>query len=265
MPLLKTNAVVLGYHPLGDADKIIIFCTEDFGEVRAVARGVRKVRNRLCGRLEVLTFGNLIFFERANKDLHIVDSFDIVESFQVLREDLLKMAYCSHMSELVRQTGAIGLPDAGTFDLVLATMFMMKTADDPEMLARTFEIRLLANAGLRPQLDHCVACSGDIGTMPSLGFSVTKGGVLCVKCRRSNSAISISRGTVELMKRMQQITLELLPRLGMTETSRRELREVLTSFISFHMDGRRLRSLDFLASIERDLSATTVGTGSGAR
>jgi len=258
MPVQKTKAIVLGYHPLGEADRIVTFYTKDFGKVRAVARGVRKVRSRLCGKLEILTCGDLVFFEKIDKDLHVVNSFDIVEPFQVLREDLLKMAYCSYLAELVQQVESLGVPGADTFELVLDIMFMMKTTDDPEMLARTFEIRLLTSAGLSPQLDSCVACSSDIGNASALDFNVAKGGVLCGECSmtRQNSVISISRGTLELMKRMQRTPLELIPRLKILEISRRELRKVLESFISFHIDSGRLRSLDFLASIENDMLDT---------
>ena len=254
MPVQKTKAIVLGYHPLGEADRIVVFYTEDFGKVRAVARGARKVKNRLCGRLEILTYGDLVFFERIDKDLHIVNSFDIIEPFQGLREDLLKIAYCSYLAELIQQVGTEGEAEADIFDLTLNIMFMMKTTHDPEMLARTFEIRLLTSAGFSPQLDSCVVCSCDIGNMTSLGFNVTRGGVLCSECKSTAHAMSISRGTVELMKRMRRTPLELIPRLRIVETSRHELRKLLKSFISFHADIGRLRSLDFLASIERERS-----------
>jgi DNA repair protein RecO (recombination protein O) len=269
LPVQKTRAIVLRYHSLGEADRIVTFYTRDFGKIRAVARGVRKVKSRLCGRLEILTCGDLVFFERVDKDLHVVNSFDIVESFQVLREDLLRMAYCSYLAELIQHVESLGIPSSDTFELVLDIMFMMKTTDDPEMVARTFEIRLLTSAGFSPQLDSCVACSSDISDVGAghasalLGFNVARGGVLCNKCMdagvaRQASTIRISRGTVELMKRMQRTPLELIPRLKIVETSRRELRKVLKSFISFHIDSGQLRSLAFLASIENDRELSAI-------
>ncbi|MFC1713414.1 DNA repair protein RecO [Candidatus Poribacteria bacterium] len=256
MPVLKTKAIVLGGHPLGEADRIVAFHTEDFGNIRAVARGVRKTKSRLCGRMEILTCGDLVFYERAGKDLHVVNSFDIVESFQALREDLMKMAYCSYLAELIQHVESSDDPDSDTFDLMLDIMFMMKTTDDPEMLVRVFEMRFLTNSGLSPQLDDCLDCSCDIGGATTLRFNVAEGGVLCNKCvggAEQSSAILISRGTLELMKKMQQAPLELISRLKILENSRRELKKVLRNFISFHTDVGRLRSLDFLASIESDV------------
>lgn len=264
MPVQKTEAIVLGYHPLGEADRIVIFCTKEFGNIRAVARGCRKVKSRLCGRLEILTYGTLVFYERADKDLHVVNSFDVTEPFQVLREELLKMAYCSYLAELIQRVEFSGDADSDTFDLMLETMSIMKDAHDPEVLVRAFEIRFLQNAGLSPQLDSCMVCSNDVGT--SLKFDVARGGVLCGECKGSSglsargSIVPISRGTVELMKRMQRTPLKLITRLGVLETSRRELRKVLRSFISYHVSAGRLRSLDFLTSIENDKELSAAGS-----
>lgn len=255
MPVQKTKAIVLGHHPLGEADRIIAFHTEDFGNIRAVAKGVKKTKSKLCGRLEILTYGNLVFYERPGKDLHIVNSFDIIESFQELREDLMIMAYCSYLAELVQRIDTESDPDFSIFNLMLVILLMMKDTDDPEMLVRVFEIRLLTSAGLSPQLDSCLECSHDIGDSSLLGFSVARGGVLCNKCRNEagkTSVFNISRGSIELLKRMQRNSLELIPRLKILENNRRELRKILRNFISFHMDVGRLKSLDFLASIEND-------------
>ena len=256
MPIQKTKAIVLGYYPLGEADRIVAFHTRDFGGIRAVARGARKVKSRLSGRLEIMTYGDLVFYERAGRDLHIVNSFDIIESFQVLREDLMKMAYCSYLAELIQQFEALGDPDSDSFNLMLVIASMMKTTSDPEMLARVFEIRLLTNAGFSPQLDSCLECSGDIKNTTSLGFSVSEGGIICNECRDKSwqtSAFSVSRGTVELMKVMQRSPIEFIPRLKVLENNRQELRKILKQFISFHIDVGRLRSLEFLASIENDV------------
>jgi DNA repair protein RecO (recombination protein O) len=253
LPVQKTKAIVFGSHLLGEADKITAFYTRDFGEIRAVARGSRKVKNRLCGRLELLMYGDFIFFEKENKDLHIVNSFDVVEPFQELRDDLLKMAYCSYLAELIQQIESLGIPNPYVFDMMLNIMLMMKASDDPEMLVRAFEIRLLTNAGFSPQLDSCVSCSSSIDNLVSIGFDVHKGGILCSKCSEPVSNITISRGTLEIIKRMQRSPLELISRLRMSEANRTELRRTLKAFLEFHAGIGKLKSLDFLESIENDV------------
>lgn len=256
MPVQKTKGIVIGYHLLGEVDKIVIFCTRDFGNIRAVAKGVIKVKSRLCGRMEILTYGDLVFYMRENKELHIVNSFDIIESFQPLRENLLKIAYCSYLAELIQQIELPEIANTGLFDLFLDILYTIKDSDDPEILTRAFEIRVLSNAGINPHLDSCILCSAEIKGV-NLEFDIEKGGVLCSKCSSQNdfhhtNTVSISLGTLELMRKMQQNSIEFITRLRMLESSRRELRRLLKNFISFHLDSKHFRSLEFLASIERE-------------
>ncbi|MEM2991406.1 MAG: DNA repair protein RecO [Halobacteria archaeon] len=252
MAVQKTDAIVIGYYPLGEADRIVVFYTRDHGKVRAVAKGIRKLKSRLCGKLELLTHGVLVFFERANSQLHIVDSFDITESFQTLREDLLKMAYCSYIAELIGQIKPEGDPDPDTFDLIMNIMLMMKTSTDPEMLTRAFEIRLLTAEGLGPKLDSCAICSSGVDEK-RIGFSVSAGGILCGKCSQLHPSVySVSKGTIELMKRMQRTPISFIPRLKISALNRQELKKTLPDFISFHVELGSLHSLDFLTSIETE-------------
>ena len=70
MPTQKTQAIVIRSHPLGEVHKIIRFYTVEFGKVSAVAHGSRRLKSRFGGSLELLNYGNLVFFEYPNKDLH---------------------------------------------------------------------------------------------------------------------------------------------------------------------------------------------------
>ena len=73
MPLQTTEAIVIGGHNLGEADRIISFFTRRLGKIRAVARGARWVRSRFGGTLELFTLGHLVFFEWPNRTLHKIN------------------------------------------------------------------------------------------------------------------------------------------------------------------------------------------------
>lgn len=52
MPLYRDEGVVLRTAKLGEADRIVTLLTRSHGKVRAVAKGVRRVKSRFGGRLE---------------------------------------------------------------------------------------------------------------------------------------------------------------------------------------------------------------------
>lgn len=250
MALHKTYAIIIGFYSLGEADKIIVFYTKDYGQIRAVAKGVKKLKSKLVGKLELLSYGILVFYERVNKDLHIINSFDTIETFQAIREDLLKIAYCSYIAELVQRVKHEGEIDPDTFDMIIDILYMMKTSNDPELITRVFELRLLERLGFSPRLDFCVICSKEVKGL-KIGFSVPNGGILCDDCLSLNAvSLYISRGTLELMKRMMKTKLDLILRLRISQLNRLEIRKLLSGFILFHVDIGKLNSLEFLKSIE---------------
>ena len=59
----KTEAVVLRSFRYGEADRVLHLYTEDRGRVGAVAKGVRRVRSRLGGRLEPLSRVRLVLHQ----------------------------------------------------------------------------------------------------------------------------------------------------------------------------------------------------------
>lgn len=252
MAIKKSKAIVIGHYPLGESDRIVIFLSRDYGKIRAVAKGARKIKSKLCGRLEILTYGELIYFEREGKDLHSVNSFDIIEPFQMLREDLLKMAYCTYAAELIQNVVSEEEPDPDTFDLMLKVMLMIAKNDDPEIIIRTFEIQLLEKMGLNPRLDSCIICSNKINE-PNPIFNIQAGGILCNKCANNDyKGIKISRGSLETMKLMQKSNIESISRLKASELSKQEINKLLSSFIAFHMDIKNLHSLSFLENIKSE-------------
>jgi len=52
--IYKTEAVVVRQSPLGEADRIITMLSPEYGQIRAVAKGVRRLNSRLTGHLELL-------------------------------------------------------------------------------------------------------------------------------------------------------------------------------------------------------------------
>src|SRR5881628_1341299 len=88
MALGKSAAVVIGSFPLGESDRVVTFFSRQHGKVRGVARAARRIKSKFGGALELLTLGELIFFDTGRSDLVRVDHFDVLRPFDRVREDL---------------------------------------------------------------------------------------------------------------------------------------------------------------------------------
>src|ERR1700741_3826674 len=112
MALGKTTAVVIGSLPLGESDRIVSFFSRDFGKIRGVARAARRMRSRFGSALELLTLGDLVFFDGGRSDLVQIDHFDIVRPFARAGDDLERLGQAAWMAECVGRLTAERDPSA---------------------------------------------------------------------------------------------------------------------------------------------------------
>ena len=68
MPTYREAAVVLRTHKLGEADRIVTMLTRGRGQVRAVAKGVRRTRSKFGARLEPGMVVDVQCYEGRNLD-----------------------------------------------------------------------------------------------------------------------------------------------------------------------------------------------------
>src|SRR5690554_1274690 len=158
MSIIRTEAIVLKQFDLGEADKIITFFTKDYGKVRAVAKGVRKSRSSMSGI--VLPFNyNLVTIYRG-KSIDRINQVRNIFSFNRLREDLVKMAYASFVTEAVERVSQENQANEALFALLLSTLHKIMVAEEGLLyIELIFKISLLVVLGLKPQLDYCAICN----------------------------------------------------------------------------------------------------------
>lgn len=254
MPLRKTRAIVIRTQNLGEADKIVTFYTPYLGKVRAVARGARKPRSRLGGRSELVNYGELVFFERPNKELHIINSFDTIETFSQLGDELTKSAYCFYIAELVGIVVSESGANPKTFQLLLNVLSAMGDVDAPELLIHAFALRLLALVGYRPELDRCVVCNNSMDKRHSQNrtyvyFIASLGGVACRQCsRRERGTIKLSQGSRAMMKSIQTANFANISRFRASEQNYREIRSVISAFIEYHFE-KKIKSWELIDDV----------------
>lgn len=263
MPLRKTRAIVIRTQNLGEADKIVTFYTPYLGKVRAVARGARKPRSRLGGRLELVNYGELVFFERPNKNLHIINSFDTIETFSQLGDELTKSAYCFYIAELVGIVVSESGANPKTFQLLLNVLSAMGDVDAPELLIHAFALRLLALVGYRPELDRCVVCNNSMDKRHSQNrtyhkdmslpvyFIASLGGVACRQCadRTYHKDMSLlSQGSRAMMKSIQTANFANISRFRASKQNYREIRSVISAFIAYHFE-KKIKSWELIDDV----------------
>ncbi|MGE5593663.1 MAG: DNA repair protein RecO [Betaproteobacteria bacterium] len=256
MALYRTEGIVLRTRNLGEADRIVTFYSPTRGKVRAVARGARRPRSRFVSSTQMFAHADFLVF--SGKSLDSISQVEVKTSFPRLHEDLVKLAYASYIAELLDamvEEGGEGTDSAGNealFGLLAAYLRALSEMQDPEMLTRAFEMKLSSLLGYKPVLDSCARCGrGDLGA--EVGFAPDVGGVVCEDCLKrcglGPGSVRVSRGAVEVMKRLLVLELDKVSRLGAGPGMRAEIERAMRAHLDFRLD-RKLQSLDFLAAVK---------------
>ena len=219
MPTYRDEAVVLRTHKLGEADRIVTLLTRYHGQVRAVAKGVRRTASKIGSRLEPFMVADIQFYEGRN-----LDTVTQVESIG---------AYGSAISD-----------DYGSFTVanVMAETAMRLTGDEratQQYLLLVGGLRSLAIAGWAPNFADCTGCNM---AGPHQAFVIQTGGVVCESCMPPGAAI-ISKEVTVLLGCLLSGEWEQVE--ASTDEVRARASAIVSAYSQWHID-RGLKSMNHL-------------------
>lgn len=249
MVTYNADTIVLKQFDLGEADKIITFCSRERGQIRAVAKYARK-SGRFSGALLPFTCNRITFYR--GKSLDKINHVENIYSFSPLRDDLKKMSYASYMAETVKKVGVEDKSQSALFSLLLGAFNKLISREESQYpgLNLIFKLKLLCITGHRPLLNYCVECGKKIEKKNNC-FSIAAGGVVCRECTDGfeGEIFRIKEKAQQLMKKY--INLEKLypENICVDYKIINDLNEFLDRFILYHLDIH-LKSLEFLNMIE---------------
>jgi DNA repair protein RecO (recombination protein O) len=232
----RTEAVVLRALDFGEADRIVTFYTPHLGKLRATAKGVRRLKSRKAGHLDLFMRSNLLV--AAGRNLDIVTQAEGIESFRPLREDLRRSIYAEYVAELVDGFSPDRMANPTLYDLLILTLRRLATVEHVELSVRSFELQLLGLAGYRPELFHCLRCNSVIQAQVNR-FSAQAGGVLCPACAGSVPlSRSVSVNALKVMRYLQSNEAAILHVRGLDRGVSEEIEQHLQECIAFRLERR---------------------------
>ncbi len=246
MKHLKTEALVIRSQNYSEADKLLTLLTLERGKVPAIARGACKTKSKLAASVQLFTRGDFLLY--MGKTLATVTQGEIQESFHSLRYDLFKYAYGQYFCELTGRVLEEGEPCPQEYRLLLSSLEAMNNDTAYlEVLARSFELKLLKILGYPPYLECCLACSSQEGPF---WLSFREGGIFCSQCSlRDPGAKKILPGTLSLLMKLLSADFKLLRALKMSSHQRGEIQSINKKLLSFNLNLGGSKTLAFLEQL----------------
>lgn len=152
----KARGIVLRGRNLGEADRILTLFTVESGKIDAVAKGVRRPKSHLAGRLE--------FANEVQLGMHRGRNLDVIVSAEIERANWSRLvaperfAAANIVVELVDAFCELDLAMDDVYELLRNALVALAVAEDPLALLPRFSLRLLDALGLAPPADSCVRC-----------------------------------------------------------------------------------------------------------
>jgi len=244
----RVEAVVLRHNDYGEADRLLTLYTRQLGKTRVLAKGARKIASRKAGHIEPFTHVKLQLAR--GRDMLLITQADTVDAYLPLREDLILISQASYVLELLdRFTYEDESENPSSFRLLTETLARLSSNNDPWLVIRYYEMRLLDHLGFRPQLFECANCRREILPEDQF-FSFSAGGVICPRCGQGLRNVNpISVETLKYLRHFQRSSYADASRAHPTPEVQNESESLMQGYFTYLLE-RELNTPGFLKSIK---------------
>lgn len=240
---IRDDAVVLRTHKLGEADRIITLLTANNGQIRAVAKGVRRTSSKFGARLEPFMVADLQFIK--GRSLDVITQAVAKGSYgDAIANDYEKFVVAAAMTETAEKLTDIDGETSRAHYLLLigALAALSRGAYSHQLILDSYLLRAVSIAGWAPSFGDCARC-GESG--PHGAFNASLGGAVCSDCRPPGSPAP-ARETMKLLGNLLagDWTAAQASEVG----ARNEAAGLVASYVQWHLE-RTLRSLKFVERV----------------
>jgi DNA repair protein RecO (recombination protein O) len=204
MGLVETEGLVLRTYNFSDADKVVVFLTEDHGLVRGVAKGARRLKSSFGSSLEPFSISRISYYKKEQQELAALKSAEVRQSHFDNASNPLFLQCFAYIAELLI---AFAPPEEPNGRLYNMTRVCLDTAlpnrESLEGVLLYFEIWLLKLGGYLPEWSLCSEC----GEEPSTDQEVSVQSdfkILCANCQRTRTAVFLSSEERAMIAQIQR-------------------------------------------------------------
>ena len=262
-----------------ETSRITTLFTREFGKVRGLAKGGRRLRSNFEIAFDLLTVCHVVFLRKGNGGLDLLIEARVAERFPHLRTDISALNVGYYVAELLSDGTQEYDPHPALFDAAIGVLRDLSlrvppspggrgegdsvtptpsplppgeagASRIPEMVS-AFELVWLRELGYSPQLDECAVCARGLPVPSSesdrVAYSPDAGGVVCPSCQpAARDRRPLSAPAWAALKALRpDSTAAREPMSPLPPAVRREVRQVLGQTVGFVL-GRRPRMLSYL-------------------
>jgi len=168
-----------------------------------VAKGARRPKSPFAGKLDLFYAADLTFRQSQRSELHQLREVKVWKTHPPLRSDLQRLQLACYFAQLLEQSTEINTPLPGLFPLFEHALEALVQLPIDPVLVHSFEMKLLAELGLSPEL----------------------------------SDTKLSPGSRQILERITTADWAMIPRIKLSSAQAEELEIFLRGFLTYHLGG----------------------------
>jgi DNA repair protein RecO (recombination protein O) len=197
----SASGLVLRTRRLTETSLIVHWLTPNLGRVATVAKGALRAKSPFRGKLDLFYLEDFSFVRSRRSELHTLREVSIRETFPAIRREMGRVQQASYAAALVEQVTESETPLPEIFELVQSFLKTLGDTTPQPHLVFAFELKLLAELGLEPDL----------------------------------SKSHLTPGAREIVKMLSRQDWNSISKLKTSTTQTNELRQFLHGFLVFHL------------------------------
>ncbi|MBI3874525.1 MAG: DNA repair protein RecO [Verrucomicrobia bacterium] len=149
----RATGIILRTRPLTETSLIVHWLAAEQGRVATVAKGARRPKSAFRGKLDLFYFADLSFARSRRSELHTLREVSLRQIHPRLRENLVLLQQAAYAAALIEQTTETDTPLPGVYELFSNFLGELDRSAPTQRTVLAFELKLLDELGLRPDLD----------------------------------------------------------------------------------------------------------------
>ena len=206
MVVLKGEAIILRTYPLKETDKLIVLFSQEYGKIRGVVNGGRRIKSRFTGRLEPLSWIEFSGFQRRNQELVSIDSIEVIKGFGLILEDYDTFLRSTYLLEVILKTMPDWEVNQNLFRLLLHVLPAFVKTDTSSAALLYFQVWYLKFGGFLPDLYKCSRCGDHLAKNGRTYCGDKIQGLMCKACK-SGMGRDISINNMKLLRSLTKMSL----------------------------------------------------------
>lgn len=237
-----TEGIVLKHQDFRESDRIIFLYTREYGKIKALARGSRKITSKLAGSLEPYILAD--FMVARGRKLDTITSSEVIRNFKKLKVDLQKVGLASYLAEVVDSSTKVHQRDVRVFKLIKEIFTHLDRdgvrVDRGSPIIWYFIWRFLAYLGYQPELYKCLICHNKILLQKNY-FNLKKGGLVCQNCQpKVRGSVFVSNNAIKVLRLIIDKSWLDLEKVSIDNKTSLELDRLTKDFFNFTQEKELL-------------------------